>query len=97
MLWCLSVAAADWETRERLTRLCTVPTVGVIATEWDSGSLAMEARVLRPLCWFGMLDCARDPTDRPLGEVTYLYRKTRLFDRALVFDVGLELTDDPRH
>lgn len=45
-LWSLSVAADTWQTRERLTRLCTVPVNGVLKSNWDSGPYAMEAKIL---------------------------------------------------
>jgi hypothetical protein len=55
VLWSLSASANDWMHPDKLTRLCTVPVVGVEAN-WDLGSFAMESRILRPLTWFGLLE-----------------------------------------
>jgi hypothetical protein len=88
VLWSLSATANDWLDREKLTRMCTVPTVGVIASAWDLGSFAMEARVLRPLMWFGLLECKPEGATGFRG--TRLYRKTPLFDRFIRFRVQLE-------
>jgi hypothetical protein len=90
LLWSLSVSAADWHTPEKLTRLCTVPVNGVLEANWDIGSVLTEARVLRPLAWFGLLDHRLEKTpSAPLGE-RYLYRKAPLFDRFLSFNVRTE-------
>jgi hypothetical protein len=53
----------------------------------------MEARILRPLVWFGLLEArseGRSPTE--LVE-RRLYRKTPVFDRFLKFDVQVEAQD----
>ena len=90
VLWSLSVAAWDWQTPETLTRLCTIPVNGVLDATWDSGSMAMEARILRPLLWFGLLEHRRDaaPADRYGGR--HFYRKSALFDRFFDFNVTIE-------
>jgi len=90
ILWSLSVAARDWESPERLTRLCAIPINGVLDAQSDSGSMAMEARILRPLLWFGLLEYRHDarPGDRYGGR--HFYRKSALFDRFLQFDVESE-------
>ena len=56
VLWSLAIAANDWQARERLSRLCTIPINGVLDQTWDTASHAMEARILRPLKWFGLLE-----------------------------------------
>ena len=56
ILWSLSASAHDWLPRETLTRLCASPVIGVLESQWDVGSSAMEARILRPLVWFGLLE-----------------------------------------
>ena len=56
VLWSLSVAANQWQSSARLTRLCTIPVNGVIESEWDVGAHAMEATVLRTLMFFGLLE-----------------------------------------
>ena len=46
ILWSLSIASNDWQPRERLSRLCTIPINGVLDQTWDTASFAMEARIL---------------------------------------------------
>jgi hypothetical protein len=96
VLWSLSVAAGDWQSPERLTRLCTIPIDGVIEATWDSGSLAMEARILKPLLWFGLLEHRREPIEGKRFD-RHLYRKTELFDRFIAFDVKTEAGAALRH
>ena len=51
---------------------------------------AMEARILRTLLWFGLLESrteGRSPTDMVYRR---LYRKTPLFDRFVNFSVQVE-------
>ena len=89
-LWSLAAAAWHWETPERLSRLCTIPTPEVLeAGTWDRGAMAFEARVLRPLFWFGLLENRSEKfPPRPLGE-DHLFRKSPMFDRFLEFDVKI--------
>ena len=90
VLWSLSASAHDWLPRETLTRLCASPVIGVLESQWDFGSSAMEARILRPLRWFGLLE-ARNQEKSPTEFVgSRLYRKAPLFDRFLQFDVQIE-------
>jgi hypothetical protein len=97
VLWSLSIAANDWQSRERLTRLCTIPIDGVLDKPWDTLSYAMEARILRPLQWFGLLEHRKDETDPGRFEMRHFYRKTSLFDRFLSFDVRLKTAGVLRH
>ncbi len=76
LLWCLSVAADDWQTQTRLTRLCTIPINGVLEATWDTGATTMEARILRPLVWFGLMETRPENAEGPRWQATYLYRKT---------------------
>jgi hypothetical protein len=88
VLWSLSASANDWLAPETLTRLCTVPVIGVLEAAWDLGSYAMESRILRPLLWFGLLEQRRE---KGTGLVDrHLYRKTPLFDRFVKFNVQIE-------
>jgi hypothetical protein len=90
VLWSLSASAHDWLPRETLTRLCASPVVGILESQWDFGSSAMEARILRPLWWFGLLE-ARSQEKYPTEFVgSRLYRKAPLFDRFLQFEVQVE-------
>ena len=99
VLWCLSVAGSDWHTREHLTRVSTVPIIGVLDATWDTGSMAMEARVLWPLWWFGLLEYRQEAVHGQPTESGHIYRKTPLFDRFLGFDIVLDvgLNDGKRH
>jgi hypothetical protein len=90
LLWSLSVAAADWQTPEKLTRLCTIPVSEVLRASWDTGSHAMEARILRPLLWFGLLEHRVEKTPGTRFASRHFYRKTPLFDRLIEFDVAIE-------
>jgi hypothetical protein len=90
VLWSLSASAHDWLPRETLTRLCASPVIGILESQWDFGSSAMEARILRPLWWFGLLE-ARNQEKSPTEFVgSRLYRKAPLFDSFLQFDVQIE-------
>jgi hypothetical protein len=88
VLWSLAASASEWLNPEKLTRLCTVPVIGILEASWDLGSFAMESRILRPLTWFGLLESRRE-RDAGLGE-PHLYRKTPLFERFLQFRVHVE-------
>jgi hypothetical protein len=99
VLWSLSVAANDWQTSARLTRLCTIPIDSVVENkwEWDTASSMMEAKILRPLEWFGLLEHRAEKPDPGQWATRHFYRKTALFDRFLSFDVGLETVGARHH
>ena len=90
VLWSLSASANDWLDPEKLTRLCTVPIVGVLEPAWDLGSFAMETRVLRPLTWFGLLEHCSERSAASRVTALHFYRKTPLFDRFVKFNVQIE-------
>jgi len=91
VLWSLSVAATDWQSPKSLSRLCTIPIIGVLeGRQWDMASHAMEARILRPLTWFGLIEYRREAIEGSRFDRRHFYRKTALFDRFLLFSVGLE-------
>ena len=93
ILWSLSASAHDWLPREALTRLCSRPVNDILESTWDFGSSAMEARILRPLVWFGVLECRSEQKSANELIARRLYRKTPLFDRLVKFDVKLEGSD----
>jgi hypothetical protein len=97
VLWCLSVAAHDWQSRERLTRLCTIPVEGHLNMTWDTASFAMDEQILRPLTWFGLLEEKQGELEPGQIVARRLYRKTELFDRFLLFDVRPTTPSTPRH
>jgi hypothetical protein len=93
ILWSLSASAHDWLPRETLTRLCTSPVIDVLEWEWDLGSSAMEARILRPFVWFGLLESRTEPRSPTEVVDRRLYRKAPMFDRFVKFDVQIEGSD----
>src|SRR6266516_5746428 len=97
VLWSLSVCANDWQSAEKLTRLCTIPEPAMFSDTWDRTPYAMEAKILRPLLWFGLLEHRSEklPSSR-FGE-HHFYRKTELFDRLLAFEVQVDLSEGARH
>jgi hypothetical protein len=97
VLWSLSVSADAWQSAEKLTRLCTVAEPAMFSGTWDRTTYAMEAKILRPLLWFGSLEHRSDkiPTSRFAAQ--HFYRKAELFDRLLAFDVQLDLSKGARH
>jgi hypothetical protein len=97
VLWSLSVAGNDWTPREILTRMCTIPIIGVLESEWDIGSYAMEAKILRPLLWFGLLEYReQDDPGNPSGK-KHCYRKAELFDRFVSFHIQHERIERGGH
>ena len=97
VLWSLSVSADDWQTSEKLTRLCTVPEPAILSATWDRTSYAMEARILRPLLWFGLLEYRSERVPDTQFAERHYYRKNPLFDRLLTFDVKTNFVVGPRH
>jgi hypothetical protein len=90
ILWSLSASAHDWLPRETLTRLCASPVIGVLESQWDFGSSAMEARILRPLVWFGLLESRTEPRSAADLIERRLYRKAPIVERFVKFDVQIE-------
>jgi hypothetical protein len=97
VLWSLSICANDWQSAEKLTRLCTIPEPTMLSGTWDRTPYAMEAKILRPLLWFGLLEHRSEkvPSGR-FGE-HHFYRKAELFDRLLAFDVEVDPSEGARH
>lgn len=89
VLWSLSVAADDWETSERLARLCTIPKPEMLTGSWDRSALALEAQILRPLLWFGVLEYRREALPGSQFE-------PRL-DRLIRFNIRMEIAEGVRH
>jgi len=96
-LWSLSVSAANWQTAENLTRLCTIPEPTMLAGSLDRPTYAMEAKILRPLSWFGLLDHRSEQIEGRLFSKQHYYRKTDLFGRLLAFEVEVTSTLGARH
>jgi len=77
--------------------MCTIPINSVLDPGWNLASMAMEARILRTLYWFGLLDHRREPIDGQRFGERHFYRRTALFDRFLFFDVRTEALAMIRH
>jgi hypothetical protein len=97
VLWSLSVSASSWQTSETLTRLCTIPKPGMVTGSWDRSAYAMEARILRPLLWFGLLEYRSEKSPEGGFVTRRYYRKGALFDRLLAFDVKVDFSHGSRH
>jgi hypothetical protein len=93
LLWSLSASAHEWLPRETLTRLCASPVIGILQSQWDFGSSAMEARILRPLWWFGLLEARSEERSATDLVTRRLYRKAPLFDSSAKFNVQVEGSD----
>jgi hypothetical protein len=96
VLWSLSVSANGWQTSEKLTRLCTIPEPAILSGSWDRSAYAMEARILRPLLWFGLLEHRSEKIPDSQFTARRYYRKAALFDRLLAFDVKMDFAEGPR-
>ena len=97
VLWSLSVSAGDWQTSEKLTRLCTIPEPATLTGTWDRSAYTMEARILRPLLWFGLLEYRSQNIPDSRFAARHYYRKSALFDRLLTFDVKMDFAQGARH
>jgi len=97
VLWSLSVSASNWQTSETLTRLCTIPKPGMLTGSWDRSAYAMEARILQPLLWFGLLEYRSEESPDGGFVTRRYYRKGALFDRLLAFDVKVDVSNGARH
>jgi hypothetical protein len=97
VLWSLSACANEWQSAEKLTRLCTIPEPAMLSGAWDKSRYAMEARILRPLLWFGLLEQRSEKIPNSEFGDRHFYRKAQLFDRLLTFAVQVELSEGVRH
>jgi hypothetical protein len=57
----------------------------------------MEARILRPLLWFGLLEQRSEKIQNNEFGDRHFYRRVQLFDRLLTFAVQVELSEGIRH
>ena len=95
VIWSLSVCSNEWQTSEKLTRLCTIPEPAMFLGSWDRTPYAMEARVLRPLLWFGLLEHRSEKIPDSRFVERHYCRKAALFDRLFGFDVQWNLRRSP--
>jgi hypothetical protein len=73
-----------------LVRLCTIPVNGVLTAEHDDAGWIFEARILRPLGWFGLLEVETKPDEEMRFLKHRRYRKSATFDAFISFEVALE-------
>jgi hypothetical protein len=97
VLWSLSVCADEWQSPDKLTRLCTIPEPAMFSETWDRTPYAMEAKILRPLLWFGLLEHRREEIPGSRFGQHHFYRKAELFERLLAFDVHIDRSEGSRH
>jgi hypothetical protein len=64
---------------------------------WDRTAYAMEAKILRPLLWFGLLEHRSEEMPGSRFRQHHFYRKGKLFERLLSFDVHLDRSEGARH
>ena len=58
---------------------------------------AMEARILHPPLWFGLLKHRSETIPDSRVASGHCYRKAALFDRLLAFDVKTDFAEGLRH
>ena len=92
-LWALSTTGHRWQDTGDLMRLSVLPDGAVLRSPDWVAPMLFALRVLRPLRWFGLLECREDPVFRDRG----VWRKTPLFDRFLTFDTNLSRTGGTVH
>jgi hypothetical protein len=85
ILYLIEQFCTDWREAGALMRSVTFPTKELTEPGYPNlPAIAFEARVLRYLCWFGLMEksspAANDDWRQPR-----LYRKTALYDRMLRF------------
>jgi len=85
ILFLIGQFCTDWRPADELMRSVTLPMEEMIDPQraWIP-EFAFTNRVLRYLCWFGLLDEAR-PTANDNRSSPRLFRKTPLYDRTLSF------------
>ena len=84
ILYLMAQVFTDWRSVDALLRTVTIPMVNKL----DSRPLSrpesfFELRVLRYLCWFGLVEQAAHANDDFFA--SRLYRRTPLYDRTLSF------------
>jgi len=87
ILYLIGQFCTDWRPVDALMRSVTLPIEELTEPEYPGLPVpAFAARVLRHLCWFGLMEegriAANDDWQQPRR-----YRKTPLYDRSLFFDL----------
>ena len=64
---------------------------------WDRSAFALEAKILRPLLWFGLLETRSEKIPNTQFATLNYYHKSALFERLLKFDVKVEFSEGSGH
>jgi len=90
ILWRLQLVANDWVALSELPKevfLNSVREQVRAASIWPEVEPdVLRSEVLRPLLWFGLLECDHTDDEYHGPDVVLKYRKTPLFDRFLTFN-----------
>ena len=92
-LWSLATTGEHWQETETLMRLSVLPDEAVLRNPDYVAPTLFATRVLRPLRWFGLVECRDEGKTREEG----MWRKSALFDRFLHFDTDLARTGGSLH
>lgn len=85
ILYLIGQFCSDWRPAAALMRSVTFPTKELAEPKYPNLPVAaFEARVLRYLCWFGLMEKGRAAANDDWRQPR-LYRKTALYDRTLQF------------
>lgn len=88
ILYLIGQFCTDWRPADALMRSASLATKDLTESKYPGLSVAaFEARVLRYLCWFGLMEQTR-PAANDEWRQPRLYRKTALYDRMLRFATG---------
>jgi hypothetical protein len=87
ILYLIGQFCDDWRPEDALMRSVSMPSDEALNPRWPGQPVgAFKARVLRYLCWFGLMEekqaAANDDWRQPK-----LFRKTALYDRMLPFKI----------
>ncbi len=89
ILWRLQLVANDWVALNRLPGEIFLShvrdQVRAVSPSPDVETWVLRGEVLRPLLWFGLLECDHDEEVYHGPDAVLKYRKTPLFDRFLSF------------
>ena len=92
-LWALSTTGDRLQETSALMKLAVLPDAAVKRNPAWVAPVLFAWRVLRPLYWFGLVECAGDGEDLEAAS----WRKSELFDRFLGFGTDLVRTEGSLH
>ena len=92
-LWALSTTGDRHQETSALMKLAVLPDAAVKRNPAWVAPVLFAWRVLRPLYWFGLVECAGDGEDLEAAS----WRKSALFDRFLGFGTDLVRTEGSLH